>query len=477
VPGGAPRRANSIPAFAPRLSPTSCRRIPPNILLGARSGAPRRDLPARARVVGHLAEPTKCVAPGRRVFRPTGFWEPSSRARVGHPGATQSPEIDSAPRSLILPTLQGATRSGFRGPARAGWRRPSPTSWRARSATRTPPPISPRPRSAAVTADPYLAGSALHLSTLAQLRRRHRRARQDWQTRSIAAAREAGAEHLARAATRPTSATPRAGVTGVGSGRRLRDRGARRDLDARPEAHLPLLLRSGTRCRRRSCTASETPSAWRALTARVLFALDTMLRRYCWTEARTDPRLARSCRASGARPIPPGAPARLRRACPSRCERRFGVPIRCWRRLGPICRHRRRFGAVPFRLFDGAWTREKRDVLRRQALAALEMAMPGAGRACDRRRRDRAARHRGGARRDRRRSHGRRSWRPTRCSSAWPDVPYPRCPSQGPLSRGLVARDVRHLCCRCRCCENRHRRPCERNSSNERRCDHRGRQA
>jgi phytoene dehydrogenase-like protein len=36
-------------------------------------------------------------------------------------------------------------------------------------------------------------------------------------------------------------------------------------------------------------------------------------------------------------------------------------------------------GAVPFRLFDGAWTREKREILRTQALAALETAMPGAG--------------------------------------------------------------------------------------------------
>jgi phytoene dehydrogenase-like protein len=35
------------------------------------------------------------------------------------------------------------------------------------------------------------------------------------------------------------------------------------------------------------------------------------------------------------------------------------------------------FGAVPHRLFDGAWTREKRDGLRKQALAALETAMPG----------------------------------------------------------------------------------------------------
>jgi phytoene dehydrogenase-like protein len=30
-------------------------------------------------------------------------------------------------------------------------------------------------------------------------------------------------------------------------------------------------------------------------------------------------------------------------------------------------------------LFDGAWTREKRDALRKQALAALETALPGAG--------------------------------------------------------------------------------------------------
>jgi phytoene dehydrogenase-like protein len=34
-------------------------------------------------------------------------------------------------------------------------------------------------------------------------------------------------------------------------------------------------------------------------------------------------------------------------------------------------------GAVPFRLFDGAWTREKRDVLRNRALGAAEIAFPG----------------------------------------------------------------------------------------------------
>jgi phytoene dehydrogenase-like protein len=34
-------------------------------------------------------------------------------------------------------------------------------------------------------------------------------------------------------------------------------------------------------------------------------------------------------------------------------------------------------GAVPFRLFDGAWTREKRDILRNRALGAAEIAFPG----------------------------------------------------------------------------------------------------
>ncbi len=37
------------------------------------------------------------------------------------------------------------------------------------------------------------------------------------------------------------------------------------------------------------------------------------------------------------------------------------------------------FGAVPCRLFDGAWTRERRDMLKARALAALDMAWPGAG--------------------------------------------------------------------------------------------------
>ena len=34
-------------------------------------------------------------------------------------------------------------------------------------------------------------------------------------------------------------------------------------------------------------------------------------------------------------------------------------------------------GAVPFRLFDGAWTREKRELLRRRALEAAELVWPG----------------------------------------------------------------------------------------------------
>jgi phytoene dehydrogenase-like protein len=34
-------------------------------------------------------------------------------------------------------------------------------------------------------------------------------------------------------------------------------------------------------------------------------------------------------------------------------------------------------GAVPFRLFDGAWTKEKRDILRDRALNAAEIALPG----------------------------------------------------------------------------------------------------
>jgi len=34
-------------------------------------------------------------------------------------------------------------------------------------------------------------------------------------------------------------------------------------------------------------------------------------------------------------------------------------------------------GCIPFRLFDGAWTREKRDLLRDRALAAIESVLPG----------------------------------------------------------------------------------------------------
>jgi len=35
-------------------------------------------------------------------------------------------------------------------------------------------------------------------------------------------------------------------------------------------------------------------------------------------------------------------------------------------------------GAIPFRLFDGAWTFEKRELLRRRALDALDLVWPGA---------------------------------------------------------------------------------------------------
>jgi phytoene dehydrogenase-like protein len=34
-------------------------------------------------------------------------------------------------------------------------------------------------------------------------------------------------------------------------------------------------------------------------------------------------------------------------------------------------------GAVPFMLFDGAWTKQKRDILRDHALAAAELVFPG----------------------------------------------------------------------------------------------------
>ena len=37
------------------------------------------------------------------------------------------------------------------------------------------------------------------------------------------------------------------------------------------------------------------------------------------------------------------------------------------------------FGAIPFRLFDGAWTREKRELLRHRALEAAELVWPGFG--------------------------------------------------------------------------------------------------
>ena len=35
-------------------------------------------------------------------------------------------------------------------------------------------------------------------------------------------------------------------------------------------------------------------------------------------------------------------------------------------------------GAIPFRLFDGAWTFEKRELLRRRATEALDAVWPGA---------------------------------------------------------------------------------------------------
>ena len=87
---------------------------------------------------------------------------------------------------------------------------------------------------------------------------------------------------------------------------------------------------------------------------------------------------------------------------------------------------------IPFRLFDGAWTREKRDLVRDRALAAIEDVLPGTATHVLAGARDRAAGHRGGARRHGWRSLGRRDRkRPDAGPRPWLDRAAPRTPVDG----------------------------------------------
>ncbi len=109
--------------------------------------------------------------------------------------------------------------------------------------------------------------------------------------------------------------------------------------------------------------------------ARVLVALEAPplmapeLRRCVRVVSHSQTECAAALSACHAGTIPQAPPAAVRLA------------TACDPRLAPIgaATLTVTLGCIPFRLFDGAWTKEKRDILQARALAAAEMAMPGAG--------------------------------------------------------------------------------------------------
>lgn len=218
------------------------------------------------------------------------------------------------------------------------------------------------------TADPFLAGSALHLLT---------RGRSGIVTGGLGrladallgAAREAGAEIcLGLDATDIRHAKGRVTAIGLADGSEIAARAVISTLD------LKRTFLSFFQWNALSKEIVQAVGAFRmaGATARVLFALDTVLptaeRGAIPVEPSLD-QLADANAAWRAGTIAPRLPVSLRivsAADPSLAPPGSSVITAT-------------LGAVPYRLFDGAWTREKRDALRKQALAALEAAMPGAG--------------------------------------------------------------------------------------------------
>ena len=329
-------------------------------------------------------------------------------------------EIDNAPRYSFFPLFKAQ-------PAPASW---PGEGWMASSLGEVlareigDPDTAAHLAAAALngrTADPLVTGSALHLSTLdssgAVTGGLGRLA-----DALIAAAREAGAElFLGRDATDIRHAKGR--VTGVG----LADGSA---IEARAVISTLDLKRTFLSFFQWNALPKEIVHAvgnfrMAGATARVLFALDTALssavdRRGAIHVSPDLGDLAEANSAWRTGTIAPRLPMTLRvvsAADPMLAPSGQAVVTVT-------------LGAVPYRLFDGAWTREKRDVLRRQALAALEMAMPGAGAhviAADVIAPPDIEEALGATDGDL--AGGELA--ADQMSSAWPDFPYPRCPLKG----------------------------------------------
>jgi phytoene dehydrogenase-like protein len=217
-------------------------------------------------------------------------------------------------------------------------------------------------------ADPFLPGSALHLLTLggSGIVSGGLGALAD---ALLSAAREAGAEIcLGLDATDIRHAKGRVTAIGLADGSEIAVRAVISTLDLK-RTFLSLFQWNGL-----PKDVVHAVGAFRmaGATARVLFALDIAFPGAdcgAMSIAPSLDQLADANAAWRAGTIAPRLPVRLRivsAADPSLAPPGSSVVTTT-------------FGAVPYRLFDGAWTREKRDALRNQALAALETALPGAG--------------------------------------------------------------------------------------------------
>jgi len=236
---------------------------------------------------------------------------------------------------------------------------------------REPPDIAAHLATAALSgsvADPYLAGSALHLLTLP---------RSGFVTGGLAslanalvgAAHEAGADiSLGHDVTDIRHAKGRVSGIGLADGSEIEARAVISTLD---------LKRTFLSFFQWNALPKEIVHAvgtfrMAGAAARVLFALDTMLPDAARDRIHVSSDLEQLAAANTVwrtGMIAPRLPVTLRIVSAADAG------------LAPLGQSvvTATLGAVPFRLFDGAWTREKREVLRMQALAALETAMPGAG--------------------------------------------------------------------------------------------------
>lgn len=216
-------------------------------------------------------------------------------------------------------------------------------------------------------ADPFLPGSALHLLNLA---------RSGIVTGGLAslssalllAAREAGAEiSLGHDVTDIRHAKGRVSGVGLADGSEIQARAVISTLDLK-RTFLSFFQWNALP---REIVHAVGAFRMAGATARVLFALDSPRAGSMRGAIPVAPSLEQLAEANSAwrrGSIAPRLPVTLRivsAADPSLAPAGGAVVTAT-------------LGAVPYRLFDGAWTREKRDMLRAQAMAALEAALPGA---------------------------------------------------------------------------------------------------